>query len=148
MKKRTTGASAKSPFELVASQLFAEPDEYEAMLEWFLQAVLRFGRVFAPDLTREDFLKNPERFYGFLAALCTSLLERTKAVADMSATNPLEELIHGSIAEFAGSSPQILQSVIASAASLRPEKQGEFFAAYSDGINSRYCRESNGTHEG
>ncbi len=130
MNKRAKFLRAAEQLEhkSVYSPVFSEP-----FPDWCLKVVLRFARVFIPELRIRDVVENPEKFVGHMAGFVADLIDRAKKVRLSELPRGKQwKLLRTEIMSIRRNGPQRLRHLKKAVAELPRRNESEFYRAYAD----------------
>jgi len=139
-KEVDTRNGAEAIIESVIDQFyggddFDDPWTKEPIPDWCQNVVARFGRVFAPQFTVEDFRNHKPRFLGYMVAFMEGVvLQAESAPSGRKVKNEFARNLNALVREVAKSGPDLVQAVISAAGGMEAGKRSEFFRAYADGF--------------
>jgi len=122
----------------------AEQLEYESVYsanlpdieaDWTENVVMRFARVFMPELTVRDAREKPEKFFGYVAAFVSQLIELAKKVklSEIPRTK-FGKILRREILAIRTVGPGKLRRLKQVAAELPQIPETEFFTAYVESV--------------
>lgn len=130
MSKRSKFLRAAEKLESIGGKLngfHREPPD------WFWNVVLRFARIYAPELQIHDLDEKPEKFFGHFASFVADLVDRAKEVkiSEIPRTKQLKWL-RDELMALRKDGPRRLRELKRIVAELPLERESEFYNAYSE----------------
>lgn len=125
-------AAERLEHESVYSAVFADP-----FRDWCIQVVLRFARVFLPELKHRDVIDSPETFFGYVTAFVADLVERARRVKlSEIPRGKLGKLIRQEILSIRKVGPGRLRELKRAVAELPADAENKFYKAYVESIGN------------
>jgi hypothetical protein len=131
-------AAEKLEHKSFYSRVFAEPSP-----EWFDKIMLRFARVFVPELRCRDVVENPERFFGHVAGYAADLVDRAKNVKLAELPRGKQwKLVRNEILTIRKNGPGNLRRLKRAVAELPRQVESEFYDAYAQSVRKNSTKQS------
>lgn len=121
-------AAKKLEHKSLYTPIFADPAP-----AWFDKIILRFARVFVPELRLRDVVENPEKFFGHVAAFAADVVERARRVRVSEIPHGKHwQLIRREIIAVRKNGPAKLRELKRVVAELPRDSESEFYGAYAE----------------
>jgi hypothetical protein len=125
-------AAERLEHDSVYSAVFTDP-----FPDWCGQVVLRFARVFLPELKVRDVTERPETFFGHVAAFVADLVERAKTVKlSEIPRGRLGKVIRQEILSIRKVGPERLRELKRVVAELPADAENKFYKAYVESVEN------------